>query len=64
ALEAPRGTLVLLDGAQPHLSGPNRGDTPRPPYPPHASAGAAHYLEDTGLQRPPLPRRGCAGTAA
>ncbi len=39
-LEAPRGTLVLLDGALPHLSGPNRSDKPRHAYTIHAIDGA------------------------
>ena len=63
ALEAPRGTLVLLDGALPHLSGPNRSDKPRHAYTLHAIDGAAHYLEDNWLQRPTLPLRGFAGTS-
>ncbi len=62
-LEAPRGTLVLLDGALPHLSGPNRSDKPRHAYTIHAIDGAARYLPDNWLQRPTLPLRGFAGTA-
>jgi phytanoyl-CoA hydroxylase len=57
-LEAPRGTLVLLDGALPHLSGPNRSDRPRHAYTVHAIDGTAHYLRDNWLQRPTLPLRG------
>lgn len=60
-LEAARGTLVLLDGALPHLSGPNRSDKPRHAYTLHAIAGDAHYLPDNWLQRPTLPLRGFAG---
>jgi phytanoyl-CoA hydroxylase len=60
ALEAPRGTLVVLDGALPHLSGPNRSDRPRHAYTLHAVDGAAHWLEDNWLQRPTLPLRGFA----
>jgi phytanoyl-CoA hydroxylase len=58
ALEAARGTLVLLDGALPHLSGPNRSDKPRHAYTIHAIDGVADYLPDNWLQRPTLPLRG------
>jgi phytanoyl-CoA hydroxylase len=60
-LEAKRGTLVLLHGALPHLSGPNRSDKPRHAYTLHAIDGAADYLADNWLQRPTLPLRGFAG---
>ena len=60
-LEAARGTLVLLDGALPHRSGPNRSDRPRHAYTLHAIDGRARYLEDNWLQRPSLPPRGFAG---
>jgi phytanoyl-CoA hydroxylase len=59
-LEATRGTLVLLHGALPHLSGPNRSDKPRHAYTLHAIDGAADYLADNWLQRPTLPLRGFA----
>jgi len=58
ALEAPRGTLVLLDGAVPHLSGANHSDKPRHAYTIHAIDGVAKYPEDNWLQRPTLPLRG------
>jgi phytanoyl-CoA hydroxylase len=58
ALEAPRGTLVLLDGAVPHLSGANHSDKPRHAYTIHAIDGVAKYLDDNWLQRPTLPLRG------
>lgn len=58
ALEAPRGTLVLLDGAVPHLSGANHSDKPRHAYTIHAVDGVAKYLDDNWLQRPTLPLRG------
>jgi phytanoyl-CoA hydroxylase len=58
ALEAPRGTLVLLDGAVPHLSGANHSDKPRHAYTIHAIDGVARYPEDNWLQRPTLPLRG------
>lgn len=57
-LEAKRGTLVLLDGAVPHLSAANTSDRPRHAYTIHAIDGAANYLGDNWLQRPTLPLRG------
>jgi phytanoyl-CoA hydroxylase len=57
-LEAKRGTLVLLDGAAPHLSAANTSDRPRHAYTIHAIDGAANYLDDNWLQRPTLPLRG------
>lgn len=57
-LEAKRGTLVLLDGAVPHLSAANNSDKPRHAYTIHAIDGAANYLDDNWLQRPTLPLRG------
>jgi phytanoyl-CoA hydroxylase len=57
-LEAKRGTLVLLDGAVPHLSAANTSDKPRHAYTIHAIDGAAEYLDDNWLQRPTLPLRG------
>jgi phytanoyl-CoA hydroxylase len=57
-LEAKRGTLVLLDGAVPHLSAANTSDRPRHAYTIHAIDGAANYLDDNWLQRPTLPLRG------
>ena len=60
ALEASRGTLVLLDGALPHRSGPNLSDRPRHAYTVHAIDGTARYLPDNWLQRPTLPLRGFA----
>jgi len=59
-LEARRGTLVLLDGALPHLSGANRSDRPRHAYTIHAIDGTARYLPDNWLRRPTLPLRGFA----
>ncbi len=58
ALEATRGTLVLLDGALPHLSGANLSDKPRHAYTIHVIDGVADYLPDNWLQRPTLPLRG------
>lgn len=57
-LEARRGTLILLHGALPHLSGPNRSDKPRHAYTLHAIDARARYLPDNWLQRPNLPLRG------
>jgi phytanoyl-CoA hydroxylase len=57
-LEAARGTLVLLDGALPHRSGPNRSDKPRHAYTLHVIDGRTHYLEDNWLQRLALRPRG------
>lgn len=57
-LEAKRGTLVLLDGAVPHLSAANTSDKSRHAYTIHAIDGAADYLNDNWLQRPTLPLRG------
>ncbi|MFZ9192624.1 MAG: phytanoyl-CoA dioxygenase family protein [Ilumatobacteraceae bacterium] len=59
-LEAKRGTLVLLDGAVPHLSAANNSDKPRHAYTIHAIDGVASYLDDNWLQRPTLPMRGFA----
>ena len=61
SLEAKRGTLVLLDGAVPHLSAANTSDKPRHAYTVHAIDGAATYLDDNWLQRPTLPLRSFSG---
>ncbi len=58
ALEARRGTLVLLDGALPHRSGANLSDKPRHAYTIHAIDAEANYLPDNWLQRTTLPLRG------
>jgi phytanoyl-CoA hydroxylase len=58
-LEASRGTLILLDGLLPHLSGPNLSDKPRHAYTLHVIDGTAEYPADNWLQRDPsLPLRG------
>jgi phytanoyl-CoA hydroxylase len=59
-IEAERGTLVLLHGALPHRSGPNRSDKPRHAYTFHAIDGRARYLHDNWLSRTALPLRGFA----
>ena len=60
ALEAPRGTLVVLHGLLPHASAANRSPRQRHAYSLHIIDGAAHYAEDNWLQRPDLPLRGFA----
>jgi phytanoyl-CoA hydroxylase len=60
ALEARRGTLVVLHGLLPHASAPNRSARPRHAYALHLIDGCADYLPDNWLQRPDLPFRGFA----
>lgn len=60
ALEARRGTLVVLHGLLPHASSPNRSTRPRHAYALHVIDGRARYLQDNWLQRPQLPLRGFA----
>jgi phytanoyl-CoA hydroxylase len=60
ALEAPRGTLVVLHGHLPHASAPNRSPRPRHAYALHIIDGGAAYARDNWLQRPGLPLRGFA----
>jgi phytanoyl-CoA hydroxylase len=60
ALEAPRGTLVVLHGLLPHASAPNRSDRPRHAYALHVIDGTAEYAADNWLQRPERPLRGFA----
>jgi phytanoyl-CoA hydroxylase len=58
-LEAPAGTLVVLHGLLPHLSGPNRSPRSRHAYTLHAIERDASYPADNWLQRSPdLPLRG------
>ena len=57
-LEAKRGTLILLDGALPHLSGQNRSERSRHAYTLHAIDGTARYLDDNWLRRERLPLSG------
>ncbi len=56
-LEVPTGTLVVLNGALPHRSGPNRSDRSRHAYTLHVIERAADYPDDNWLQRPDLPLR-------
>ncbi|MSP50146.1 MAG: phytanoyl-CoA dioxygenase family protein [Alphaproteobacteria bacterium] len=58
-LEAPKGTLVLLDGLLPHWSAANRSPASRVAYSLHVIDGAARYPDDNWLRRSPdLPLRG------
>lgn len=60
-LPATRGTLILLHGLLPHLSGPNRSDRSRHAYTIHVVDGACHYPASNWLQRPAHdPARGFA----
>lgn len=58
ALEARRGTLVVLHGLLPHASAPNRSPRARHAYALHLIDGRADYPTDNWLQRPGLPLRG------
>ncbi len=58
-LEAPKGTLVLLDGLLPHWSAANRSPKSRVAYSLHVIDGTAQYPADNWLRRSPgLPLRG------
>lgn len=58
-LEARRGTLILLHGQLPHLSGPNRSARSRHAYTLHVIDGACRYPADNWLTRAPdMPLRG------
>ena len=58
-LEAPAGTLVLLDGLLPHFSGANQSPYSRHAYTLHLIDGACEYSADNWLQRASeLPLRG------
>lgn len=52
-LEAAAGTLILLHGLLPHLSGPNRSDRSRHAYTVHAVDGSLPWPEGNWLQRRP-----------
>ncbi len=60
AIEARRGTLVVLHGLLPHASAPNRSPRARHAYALHLIDGRADYPADNWLQRPDLPLRGFA----
>ena len=58
-LPARRGSLIVLHGLLPHLSGPNRSQRSRHAYTLHVIDGAARYPADNWLQRTPeMPLRG------
>ena len=61
SLEATKGTVIVLDGRLPHLSGANRSDHSRHAYTLHVVDPAADYPADNWLQRPDLPLRGFGG---
>lgn len=58
AIEASRGTLIVLHGLLPHASGANRTGRSRYAYVLHAIDGAACYPDDNWLKRGDLPSRG------
>lgn len=59
ALEAKKGSLVVLHGLLPHFSGPNLSDKSRHAYTLHVIEGAASYPADNWLLRgADLPLRG------
>jgi phytanoyl-CoA hydroxylase len=63
-IEAPAGTLVLLDGLLPHWSDVNRSAKSRHAYSLHCISAAADYPAWNWLQRPAdLPLRSLAATA-
>ncbi len=51
SLEAKKGTLILLHGLLPHLSGANTSDVSRHAYALHVVEGSASYPKDNWLQR-------------
>jgi phytanoyl-CoA hydroxylase len=58
-LEARRGTLIVLHGQLPHLSGANRSARSRHAYTLHLIDGACGYPPDNWLRRAPdMPLRG------
>ena len=52
ALNAPKGTLVILHGSVPHKSAPNRSPRSRHAYALHVVDGAATWSPDNWLRRP------------
>jgi phytanoyl-CoA hydroxylase len=59
ALEAAKGTLVVLHGFLPHGSAPNRSEHSRHAYTLHVIDGRCAYRPDNWLQRAPdMPLRG------
>lgn len=60
ALEARKGTLIVLHGLLPHASAANRSPHPRHAYSLHVIDADARYADDNWLQRAHLPLRGFA----
>lgn len=58
ALEARRGTLIVLHGLLPHASAANRSPHQRHAYSLHVIDAAARYTDENWLRRPHLPLRG------
>ena len=59
ALEAPQGSLIVLDGLLPHFSGPNRSPLSRHAYTLHVIDGTCTYSRDNWLRRSAqMPLRG------
>jgi phytanoyl-CoA hydroxylase len=59
ALEARKGSLVVLHGQLPHFSGPNRSNRSRHAYTLHVIDGACRYPDDNWLRRgSDMPLRG------
>ncbi|MBT95035.1 MAG: phytanoyl-CoA dioxygenase [Acidimicrobiaceae bacterium] len=50
-LEAPKGTVVVLDGLLPHWSSANLSETSRHAFTLHVIEGSAHYPKENWLQR-------------
>ena len=64
ALEAPKGTCIVLHGLLPHASSANRSARSRHAYSVHVIDAAAHYRDDNWLRRgPDLPLRGFGSAA-
>jgi phytanoyl-CoA hydroxylase len=64
-LEAPAGTLILLDGLLPHMSYPNNSPKSRHAYTLHVIEGDSVYAVGNWLQRgPELPLRGFESAAS
>ncbi|MES1150832.1 MAG: phytanoyl-CoA dioxygenase family protein, partial [Dongia sp.] len=65
ALNARKGSLVLLHGLLPHWSGPNRSTRSRHAYTLHVIEGTARYLGDNWLKRgAAMPLRGFSTVTA
>jgi phytanoyl-CoA hydroxylase len=60
ALEAPRGSVILLHGLLPHASTANRSPRSRHAYTLHVIDGTTRYPADNWLRRDGMPLRGFA----